>query len=90
MKTLADQMNYESYSKQHYTQLARSSADERRLHRAPIKSGSSEKKVLLTPVFRARLAYAIALAVLGALSISRVVEAFTNSGGGGAGGYLVR
>jgi len=39
---------------------------------------------------RARLAYVIALAALGALSIFRVVEAINNAGGGGGGHYLVK
>ena len=90
MKTMADQMTYESYSKQHYAKIARSSADERMLHRASIKSYSSENKAGPMPVLRTRLAYVIALATLGALSLFRVVEAIANAGGGGGGHYLVK
>jgi hypothetical protein len=90
MKTLADQMTYESYSKQHYANLAQTCADERSLHRPSKKSYSSERKAGPMPVMRARLAYVIALAVLGALSLFRVVEAIANAAGGGGGHYLVK
>ncbi len=90
MKTMADQMTYESYSKQHYAKMAQTSAVERSLHRTSIKSYSSESKAGPMPVLRARLAYVIALAALGALSIFRVVEAINNAGGGGGGHYLVK
>jgi len=42
------------------------------------------------PVLRTRLAYVIALATLGALSIFRAVEAISNGGGGGGGDYLFK
>jgi len=90
MKTMVDQMTYESYSKQHYAEMARTCADERLLHRDSIKLVSSERKAELMPVLRTRLAYVIGLAILGALSIFRVVDAITNGGGGGGGNYLVK
>lgn len=89
MKTMLDQMTYESYSKQHYTKLAQSAADERRFHGGSKRPISSEEKAGLVPVLRTRLAYLIALAILASLSIYRVVEAFAGGGGGG-GGYLVK
>jgi len=90
MKTMADQMTYKSYSKQHYAKMARTCADERSLHRASIKSYSNERKARPMPVLRTRLAYVIALATLGALSIFRAVEAISNGGGGGGGDYLFK
>jgi hypothetical protein len=90
MKTMLDQMTYESYSKQHYSNLARTTADERRIHGDSPKPLPSEKKAGIVPVLRTRLAYVIALAILASLSIFRVVEAITSSGGSGGGSFLVK
>jgi len=90
MKTMADQITYESYSKQHYAKMGRTCADERSLHHATTKSYSNERKSGPMPVLRTRLAYVIALATLGALSVFRAVEAITNGGGGGGGDFLVK
>ena len=90
MKTMLDQMTYESYSKNHYAKLARSAADERRFHGGSNRPVSNEKKAGLVPVLRTRLAYLIALTILASLSIYRVVEAIAGSGGGGGGSYLVK
>lgn len=90
MKTMLDQISYESYSKQHYAKLAHTAADERRFHGDSNRPVLSEKKAGLVPVLRTRLAYLIALAILASLSIYRVVEAIAGGGGGGGGGYLVK
>lgn len=90
MKTMLDQMTYESYSTQHYNKMAQTAADERRFRGDSMKPLLNEKKAGIVPVLRTRLAYAIALAVLGILSITRVVEAFTSASGGGGGDYLVK
>ena len=90
MKTMLDQITYQSYSKQHYADIARAAADERRFHGDSKRPVLSEKKAGLVPVLRTRLAYLIALAILASLSIYRVVEAIAGGGGGGGGKFLVR
>jgi hypothetical protein len=90
MKTMLDQMTYESYSTQHYNKMAQTAADERRFRGDSMRSLPSKKNTGIAPVLRTRLAYAIALAVLGILSITRAVEAITGGGGGGGGNFLVK
>jgi len=89
MKTLVDQFAYEDYSKQHYVNLLKISANECSLKRTSIGQPSATREPRILPLLRSRLAYIAAVSILAALTITRVVVAMT-SGGGGGGGYHVR
>ena len=86
MKTLVDQFAYEDYSKQHYVNLLKISANECSLQRTSIGQPSATREPRILPLLRSRLAYIAAVSIL---TITRVVVAMT-SGGGGGGGYHVR
>ena len=90
MKTLADQIAYEDYSKQYYAYLSQASASERSLHRATLSQPAAARETKFIPLLRSRLAYIVLITILTALTVSRVVIAVTGCGDGGGGGYLVR
>ena len=89
MKTLADQISYENYSKQHYAQISQASAVARSLRSDSKRQPSATRERKLIPLLRSRLAYVVLITILAVLTVSRVVVAMT-AGGGGGGGYLVR
>ena len=90
MKTLADQIGYESYSKQHYAKLSHASVTERRLNPSSTRLPTSEPREEFVPILRTKMAYVIAITFLATLTVSRVVVAMAGGGGGGGGGYLVK
>ncbi len=89
MKTLLDQFAYEDYSKQHYAFLSTTSANERSLQSVSTGQPSAAQEPRILPLLRSRLAYVVAITILAALTVTRVVVAIT-AGSGGGGGYLVR
>ena len=89
MKTLVDQFSYEDYSKQHYANLLKTSADECNLRRISIGQPSATQEPRILPLLRSRLVTIVVITLLAALTITQVVVAVT-AGGGGGGGYLVR
>ena len=89
MKTLAEQISYEDYSKQHYARISLASAVERSLQRASKRQPSATPEKKFVPLLRSRLAYVIIITLLAVLTVSQVVVAVTAGSGGGA-GYLVR
>ena len=90
MKTLVDQFAYEDYSKQHYANLSKTSANERSLQRISISQPLATQEPRIKPLLRSRLAYVVAITILAALTVTRVVVAVTSGSGGGGGGYLVK
>lgn len=90
MKTLANQIAFEDYSKQYYARILQASAVERSLQRGSKSQPSATLERKFIPLLRSRLAYVVVITILAVLTFSRVVIAMTSGGGGGGNGYLIR
>ena len=90
MKTPAEQIAYEDYSKQHYALMSQISAVERSLHRVSTSQPSAARETKFIALLRSRLAYVVVVTILAALTISRVVVAMTGGSAGGGGDFLVK
>lgn len=90
MSSYQNQVVYEEYSRQHYNQLLGIAADARRIKKPVLVDEPPSNKGQVRSVWNRKLAYVLAITLLVALTLTQVVIAAINAGGGHGGLYLVR
>jgi hypothetical protein len=91
MKTYLDQLAHEVYAKGHHQSLIDQAKQPRRLRITGRFDEVPPGEPVVAPLWRQKLAYVIALVLLAAVTVTRVVVAAINAmGGGGGGTNLVR
>ena len=91
MKTYLDQLAHEVYAQGHHQSLIDQAKQAHRLRITDRIDEMPPGEPVISPLWRQRLAYVIALVLLAAITVTQVVVAAINAMSGGSGGTnLVR
>lgn len=90
MKTYLDQLTHEAYAQGHHQSLIDQAKQARRLQITDRFDEMSPGEPVVSPLWRQKLAYVIAVVLLATITVTRVVIAAINAAGGGGGTNLVK